>query len=269
MTQPKLQASQAMIPVFAATDSIDDIGAALDEYGCAVVTGAVAQDVRERIRDELAPIMAESPAQQDDPAAFYPGLTRRVPAVVVRSHTARQLVLNPISLALTERHLGANCQGFQLHATAAVEIGPGARTQVLHREEDGFRIFPLPRPNLVLASIWAISDFTEDNGGTRVVPGSHRWTADRSPRQNEIVSAEMPAGSVFYWTGGLLHGGGENRTQDLRYGIILTYSCGWMRPEENHYLEVPRSEVASLDPVLRKLLGYSMFGGLGYRDPRL
>jgi len=258
------------IPTFAADASPDALAAAFAEHGCAIVTGAVSAETCARIRAELAPTMAETPVQADDPQAFYPGLTRRVVALITRSVTTRGLVMHPTSLMLTDRHLGANCEHFQLHATAAVEIGPGARRQMLHREEDPFRFFPVPRPNLVMASIWAISDFTAANGATQAVPGSHRWPADRVAREDEIAIAEMPAGSVLYWAGGLLHGGGSNTTaRDWRYGIILTYSCGWLRQEENQYLEVARADIPTLDPDLRRVAGFTMHGALGYRDPRL
>jgi len=258
------------VPTFDADVSPDALAAAFDEQGCAIVTGAIDDATRLGVREQLAPAMATTPVQADDPPAFYPGLTRRVVALITRSPTARNLVMHPTSLMLADRHLGANCEHYQLHATAAVEIGPGARRQMLHREEDPFRFFPVPRPNLVIASIWAISDFTEANGATQAVPGSHRWSASREARQDEIAIAEMPAGSVLYWAGGLLHGGGSNTTaNDWRYGVILTYSCGWLRQEENQYLEVPRDRVAELDPALRKLAGFTMHGALGYRDPNV
>ena len=258
-----------MIPRFDASAPPEAIAAAFDETGCVVVTGATSDATRARIRAELDPLLHESGTHPDDAGAFYPGHTRRVVALIARSPASHELVLHPTSLALATHHLAANCEKFQVHATAAVEIGPGARTQVLHREEDPFKFFPLPRPNLVIASIWAISDFTAANGATRVVPGSHRWDAGRVARDDEIAVAEMPAGSVFYWAGGLLHGGGSNTADDWRFGIILTYSCGWLRQEENQYLEVARDSIAGLDPALRKVAGFSMHGALGYRDPRL
>ena len=257
------------IPTFAADAAPEDIAAAFAEQGCAIVTGAATDALRSQLRSELAPILAEAGQQEDDPSAFYPGLTRRAIALVTRSAAARELVMHPVSLALSEHHLGANCLQFQLHATAAVEIGPGARRQVLHREEDPFNFFPLPRPNLVIASIWAISDFTEANGATCVVPGSHRWAAGRVAQEDEIAVADMPAGSVLFWSGGLLHGAGANTSEGARYGVILSYSCGWLRQEENQYLEVPRAELATFDPHLRKVVGFTMHGALGYRDPRL
>ena len=112
------------------------------------------------------------------------------------------------------------------------------------------------------------NEFTIANGATLLVPGSHKWPADRQPETNEIVNAEMPAGSVLFWTGGLLHGAGENSTEDWRYGIILTYSLGWVRQEENQYLNMPLERLTELSPELQRTLGFNMYGdALGYYDP--
>ena len=177
--------------------------------------------------------------------------------------------MNPVSTALYDHHLGTNCEQVRLHVSAALEVGPGARSQILHREEDPFTFFPLPRPNLVLASMWAISDFRADNGGTQIVPGSHRWPAEREARPDEIALAEMPAGSVLYWLGGTLHGAGANTSDEWRYGVILTYSLGWLRQEENQALDVPADVAASLSPELQALTSRVMHGSLGFYDARL
>lgn len=164
-------------------------------------------------------------------------------------------------------HLLPNSEfGYQLHVSAALEVGPGAREQVLHREEDSFTFFPLPRPNIILASMWAITDFRADNGVTLLVPGSHKWPAEREPESYEIHNAEMPAGSVLFWMGGLLHGAGANTSQDWRYGVILTYSLGWVRQEENQYLNVPKERLAELSPEARRTAGFDMYRALGFYD---
>lgn len=157
--------------------------------------------------------------------------------------------------------------GYHVHVTAGLEVGPGARSQVLHREEDPFTFFPLPRPNLIVATMWAISDFRADNGATLLVPGSHLWDADRTAIDDEIVSAEMPAGSVLFWLGGTLHGAAANTSDDWRYGVILTYSLGWLRQEENQYLDVPPARLVELSPEIRKIAGFDMHGALGFHDP--
>ena len=157
--------------------------------------------------------------------------------------------------------------GYQLHVTVALEVGPGSREQVLHREEDSFTFFPLPRPNLIVASMWAVSDFRANNGATLLVPGSHKWPEDRLAAKDEIVQAEMPAGSVLYWMGGLLHGAGANTSQDWRYGVILTYSAGWVRQEENQYMNVPDARLAELSPEIKQIAGFDMYRALGLHDP--
>jgi len=258
------------IPQFSADSAPDDIAKSLGEAGCAVVTGVTDQGFREALTAELAPHMETVRVKdKDNPEEFYPGRTRRVSALVSRSESiTNKLVEHPISKHVCDTHLLPNSEyGYQLHVSAALEIGPGAREQILHREEDSFTFFPLPRPNIIVASMWAISDFRADNGATLIVPGSHKWPEDRKPKPNEILNAEMPAGSVLFWMGGLLHGAGENTSQDWRYGVILTYSLGWVRQEENQYLNVPRERMAALSPELRRIVGFDMYDALGFYDP--
>ena len=261
-----------MIPNFSAEDRLDIIAGALDEYGCVVVTDVMDASVIAAIRRELAEPMDQAQFNaEDDPAEFYPGKTRRITALVDRSETVTdKLLVHPVSTQLCDHFLLPNGKaGYQLHVTAALEVGPGAREQVLHREEDPFNFFDLPRPNLIVASMWAVSDFRADNGGTLLVPGSHRWPAERTPEPQEVVAAEMPAGSVLFWLGGTLHGAGANVSQDWRYGVILTYSVGWVRQEENQYLDISAQRLAALSPQVRKIAGYTMFDALGLYDPAI
>ena len=261
------------IPVFSATAATDDIADALDEAGCVVVTGVFDESARMRVRQELSPYMERVPVEEDDPAEFYAGLTRRTSALVARSETVGELVVDEMSEKMCDRFLSPNGEfGYHLHVSAALEVGPGARRQILHREEDSFTFFLHPRPNLIVASMWAVTDFRADNGGTLLVPGSHRWPEEREAKEEEICKAEMPAGSVLYWLGGLLHGAGANTSDDWRYGIILTYSLGWLRQEENQYLDVPPHIAKDLPPRVRELIGYKMYRGLGFsmnRDVQL
>jgi ectoine hydroxylase-related dioxygenase (phytanoyl-CoA dioxygenase family) len=253
------------IPQFSDADRLSEISHALGETGCVVVTDLLSADDRSAVRDELAPYMTRVKVAVDDPAAFYPGLTRRSTALVARSETVGRMVLHDRTIELCDHFLKPNSEfGYQLHVTAALEVGPGARAQRLHREHDAFTFFPQPRPNLIVASMWAITDFRPDNGATLLVPGSHKWPGDRHATPSEIVAAEMPAGSVLYWLGGTLHGAGANTSRDWRYGVILTYSCGWLRQEENQYLDVPPEIARHLSPKLRDIIGYKMHQGLGF-----
>ncbi len=260
------------IPTFNKNAPLDEISAALATAGCAVVHGLTDAQTRAASTSELAPHMETvRVTKHDDPDEFYPGLTKRVSALVTRSPTTTdELMVHPFTKRMCADHLLPNSKaGYQLHVTAALEIGPGARGQILHREEDSFKYFPLPRPNLIVASMWAMSDFRADNGATYVVPGSHLWPAEREAQDDEILQAEMPAGSVLYWMGGLLHGAGPNTAQDWRYGIILTYSAGWVRQEENQYLDIPATRRAELSPEVAELVGLNMHEALGFYDPKI
>lgn len=259
----------AVIPQCAADEAPDAMYEALDEAGCLVVRDMFGPDDVTAAKTELAPHVDAVEAGDDDPADFYPGKTHRVVALMHRSPTLRGMMMHPLVGQLGDRHLLPNCSKWQLNVSAALEVGPGARDQILHREEDLFPYFPLPRPNLILATMLAVSDFTADNGGTQLVPGSHRWEADRSAAPDEIVRAEMPAGSVLFWLGGTLHGAGANVTaDDWRYGIILTYTLDWLRQEENQHLSMPLADAMSLPDDVRSRLGFAMdYGGLGFYDP--
>ncbi len=261
------------IPTCPADTDPDTMYDALDDAGCLVVAGLATPDHVAAVRAELADAMAATRVADDDPDDFYPGITRRVVALMHRSPTMRELMMHPVVEELGDRHLGPNGGKWTLNVTAALEVGPGARDQVLHREEDLYPFFPLPRPNLILATMWAMSDFTADNGGTQLVPGSHRWDADRRPGPEEIVRAEMPAGSVLVWLGGTLHGAGANVTADAwRYGVVLTYNLGWLRQEENQHVSMPLADALELPEPVRSRLGFDMDygdGGLGFYDPRV
>jgi len=267
--------SMPSIPVVAATDSPAKVVECLEHDGAVVVTGVIDRAVRDAVMRELAPHLEivdpdasinKKYEADGGTANFYPGKTKRVTALVARSETFRTFVTHPLMLSACDAILKPNCTHYQVHATAALKIGPGAREQVLHREEDPYQFFKVPRPRMILASMWAITDFTEVNGGTHIVPGSHLWPADRGARPDEVVAAEMPAGSVLLWMGGTLHGAGANRTDEWRYGVFLSYSLGWLRQEENQYIDVPRDVARTLSKEVRDLVGYRMHLGLGYAD---
>jgi ectoine hydroxylase-related dioxygenase (phytanoyl-CoA dioxygenase family) len=259
----------AVIPECSADESPDAMYAALDGAGCLVVRDVFDQSAIAEVRSELSHHVAAAEAGDDKPEDFYPGKTHRVVALMHRSPAMRELMMHPTVEQLGDRHLLPNCNKWQLNVSAALEVGPGARSQVLHREEDLFPYFPLPRPNLILATMWAMSDFTADNGGTQLVPGSHRWEAGRKAEPDEVVCAEMSAGSILFWLGGTLHGAGANVTDAWRYGVVLTYTLGWLRQEENQHVSIPLAEARALPDAMRTRLGFDMDygGGLGFYDP--
>ena len=265
--------SKAQIPTCTADETPDTMYSILAEAGCLVVSGMASAAELAAVKVELDAYLQATKAEQDVKEAFYPGNTRRLIGLMHRSPTLRTLMTNPTVEELGDRHLLENCTKWQLNVTAALEIGPGARDQVLHREEDLYPFWQPPRPNLILASMWAISEFNAANGGTQIVPGSHRWAADRVAQPNEVARAEMQPGSVLFWLGGTLHGGGANTTADeWRYGVLFTYTLGWLRTEENQHLSMPMAEALALPAKTRTRLGFDMDyngEGLGFYDANI
>ena len=172
--------------------------------------------------------------------------------------------MHPLLLGVLDRVLGH----YQLSAPTGIEIGPGEVAQVLHRDDS---VYPLPADfrDVVVNTMWALDDFTEANGATRLLPGSHRWV-DRAPGPADTpITVEMPAGSVAFYVGRVWHGGGANRTDRPRLGVILEYVAGWLRAQETHLLGVPRQTAAGLPVRLQELLGYNVYPPfLGYVDGR-
>jgi ectoine hydroxylase-related dioxygenase (phytanoyl-CoA dioxygenase family) len=114
--------------------------------------------------------------------------------------------------------------------------------------------------------MWAITDFRKENGATKIVPGSHRWDAERAATPGEVVAAEMDAGDMLVWMGGTLYGAGANTTDDSRYGLFLSYSLGWLRQEKNQYANLPLRIAKTYPKEIRDLMGYAMHNGLGFYD---
>jgi ectoine hydroxylase-related dioxygenase (phytanoyl-CoA dioxygenase family) len=255
------------IPLVGHNASQDTLCEQLLEHGAIVVTGICSDTERSKLIAELEPFLAKTTIQtSDDPDEFYPANTKRAAALVRKSKTVQEMITNPSLMDICKNILLPNCERFQLHVSSALVIGPGARKQILHREDDPFEFFQVPRPNMVVASMWAMTDFTIQNGATLIVPGSHRWEAGREAQPHEITSAQMKAGDMLVWLGGTLHGAGENISHEWRYGIFLSYSLGWLRQEENQYIDTPLEIASTLPKPLQDLLGYKMHRGLGFFD---
>ena len=237
---------------------------ALGRDGAVIVDGLAGDELLDRIEAELAPSLAATPMGPDD---FSGRNTRRTGALVARSPASRELVSHPLILDTTARFLG-HATNFQLHLTQAIAIGPDSPAQPIHRDQWAFDFFPFPAGYEVQANtIWALTDFTEANGATRVVPGSNQAADRLSFEPADTVPAEMTRGSVLIYSGSVYHGGGANTTAETRVGLNITYNLAWLRQEENQYLSVPREVAETLPEELLRLMGYARGAyALGYID---
>jgi ectoine hydroxylase-related dioxygenase (phytanoyl-CoA dioxygenase family) len=241
-----------------------DIHEILRRDGVAVVDDLIDHATVDRIRAEMQPHIDATPTGSD---GFSGRLTRRTGALVARSPTSRQLVQHPLILDVTGRLLD-RAMSYQLHLTQTIAIGPGEPAQAIHRDQWAFDFFPFPTDHHVQCNtIWALTDFDEANGATRVIPGSQDWPDDRNHTVDETVPAEMSKGSCLLYTGKVYHGGGANTSDQVRVGLNITYVVGWLRQEENQYLSVPLDVAATLDDDLLRLMGYRIGAyALGYID---
>ena len=237
---------------------------AIRRDGAIIVDSVLEEDTLTALRRETDPYMNASDNGTDD---FTGILTTRTGGLVMRSATCRELIQNKLILALCDDFLLPNCERYQLHLTQIIRLRPGQGAQPIHRDRWAWGTH-LTHVEPQLNTIWAISDFTAENGATQVVPGSTDWPDDRTVTSDEICQAEMQAGSVLVYSGSVFHGGGENNSSGDRIGLNITYSLGWLRQEENQYLSTPPDLARSLPNKLQELIGYAMGQyALGYYSP--
>lgn len=197
-----------------------------------------------------------SPAHQ----FFFGEQTRHIAGIAGRSRTfVDEILLNPLALGVCDNVLLPNCASYRLNIAHVLDRGPGSTQQYLHRDDEIYSFLPRPFPGQVmLAALFALNDFTKDNGATRVAPGSHNWDPDREAKETDLAVAEMPAGSAVFYLGRTIHGGGPNITDNQRRrGMHLSYTLGWLRTEENNYLTTPLEIARKLPLRAQQLLGYS------------
>lgn len=244
------------------TATVDDVVLHLERDGYAIVEGALDPATLRATRDDVLRLLQETPTGRNRFEGFQ---TQRVYALFARTRMFDAPATHPLVLGVLDRVLGQ----YQLSAPQAIQIGPGEAAQPLHRDDV---VYPVPHPHaeFVVNTMWALDDFTEANGATNVVPGSHRWPEGRTPGEGDAVErAVMPAGSLMFFLGSVYHGGGANTTDRPRLGVILEYVCSWLRQQENQYLAVPREVVRTLPVRLQELLGYNLFNNLvGVVDAR-
>lgn len=236
---------------------IEEMLQILDDDAGLIIDNFLDEDALERIKNDLKPFLEVTKNGQDEFTGFE---TKRVGALMARSKTCQDLALDPLINQMTESFLGPHCESYQLHFTSAIQIGPGESSQILHRDRGVWGGYIPRKIETQFSTVWAINDFTKENGATQVVPGSHKWHKDREPLPEEIAYAEMKAGSVFIYTGSVLHGGGTNVTDQPRLGVFLHYAPSWLRQEENQYLSCPPEVAKGFSPELRSLIGYSKGG---------
>jgi ectoine hydroxylase-related dioxygenase (phytanoyl-CoA dioxygenase family) len=243
-----------------------EVAKVLDDDGCVVIADLATPETMDQIRAELEPHIAATDGGNTD---FLGETTHRTGALIARSPTSRSLITHPTIIDALDLVLGDHASTFQIDLTQLVTIGPGAPAQMIHRDQWSFDRFQFPRGfEAEVATMWAVTDFTEETGATRMVVGSHRWEDDPDDVDAALSSpAVMTKGSVLMYTGSVFHGGGANIATTSRIGMNVGYSLGWLRQEENQYLACPPEIARTLPEGLLRLMGYQRGSySIGYVD---
>ena len=264
----------ASISRFAASGSAQEIVADLLEHGAVIVEGVLPPDLLARFNAEIDPILEHVRPDRKylNPALdfFYGDRVRQVTGMAARSRIfAEEVLCHPLYAALCDAILGPSCARYQLNVAQIMDRGPGAEQQMLHRDEDVWVQLPRPHPEVELASVIALVDFSAEIGATVVAPGSHHWGRERQAKPEDLACAEMRAGSAVVYLGSTLHAGGRNALEDRwRRGMHMSFVVGWLRTEENNYLATPLEVARTLSRRSQELLGYaahdSISAGGGY-----
>ena len=228
------------------------------EDGYTIVEGAIETDLVDALNEDLLRLERELgivPAAND----FEGTKTVRIYNLLVHGELYERIPVHEHVLPVVERVLDPGCL---VSSLSSISIGPDETAQPIHADD---QLIPIAKPHVatVCNSMWALTDFTEENGATRLIPGSH--LADASPiygQPYDSIPAEMPKGSVLIWHGSLWHGGGANRTDERRVGIAMNYCAGWIRQQENQQLGIPKETARRFSPRLRELVGYGVYNGL-------
>ena len=258
----------AMIQHTTATTPANQVASTLNQDGVVIVDNLLkGSDV-----DELLEILKPEFDAQSVGGGKQFGNAKKSVAGIFRNSPkfAERLLTNKLINEATGLILGPNGDHYRLTVSGAGEIWKGGEEQYLHREIDIYApyiAYDPGSPEYVVFAMFAASDFTRDNGATRLVPGSHRWPADRkagSARPEEIAQAEMVKGSVVMWLGKTVHGLGANRTDQPRRSFGVAFSVDWLAQEENQYVVYPPDAIKHLSVEAQRLIGYRASPGVGW-----
>jgi ectoine hydroxylase-related dioxygenase (phytanoyl-CoA dioxygenase family) len=232
--------------------------AEIDDQGFTILERVIEPELVDELYDHLLRLEQVYDVQPS-PNSFEGHATIRIYNLLALGRVYERIPVHPAVLPVVDGVLDAGCL---VSSLSSISILPGESAQPIHADD---QLIPLPKPHVptVCNTMWALTDFTEANGATRLVPGTHR--APDSPvygQPYDSVAAIMPKGSVLVWNGSLWHGGGANTSEGRRVGIAMNYCAGWIRQQENQQLGIPRETAARFEPRLRALAGYSVYNGL-------
>ena len=258
-------------------NSLTEILAVLAQDGGVIVHNMLSPQVVANLLSELAP---QSETSQVGPKSdnenvnhFWGQQTKRFTRLAQRSQTfADEVLVHPILTGVADELLKPYCASYWMNTGQMMIVMPGGAPQYMHRDSDDWPAMCSPSaPPCQISCMFALSDFTTENGATRVAPGSHLWSDySRQAADDEITQAVMPAGSGMIYLGKTLHSAGANKTEsEARFGMHLSYVLGWLTPEEAGCLGVTEDRAKTFTKQQQQLLGYRCYDASDLNGGRL
>jgi ectoine hydroxylase-related dioxygenase (phytanoyl-CoA dioxygenase family) len=252
--------------------SIEAARVSLENDGYAVIEGVGEPAQMDRIAAEVEPYLEPLAESR---ASYYGGTARRAGSLIARSPELVKFIADSPIIDVVEALLLRYCPQVLLAGSNGHEVASGGENQPLHRDEGVWYPHISRRPSgpeYCVNVMIAVTDFTQNNGATRIIPGSNHWEAERRPTEIDSVTyLEMPRGSVGFWLGSTYHGASINHTAEARLGITVPFNAGWLRPIEAQHLVVPPALARTFPRRLQPVLGYeacnNVIGKVNWRSP--
>lgn len=250
------------------TAVVEEVMEKIHADGYCIVEGLAGDQLMDKMAQEMDPWVEKTCYGKDEIMGMR---TRRTGSLIARSTYARKLIMDPLVLGACGNML-SRASTFQINNAQILSVGPGAQGQPIHIDEHTWDFQEFSEP-IMCNTIWAMSEFTEEIGATRIIPGSHNLPAGIHYEYEDTIPAEMNRGDVMIYSGKMYHGAGANTTKDrVRQGVSITYIVGWLRQEMNQFLDCPMEIARTLPDDLLKVMGYQLGShGLGwwrdYEDP--
>jgi ectoine hydroxylase-related dioxygenase (phytanoyl-CoA dioxygenase family) len=258
-------------------NSLAEILAVLAQDGGVIVHNMLSPQVVANLLKEFAPQSESSqvgPKSDNENVNYFWGQqTKRFTRLAQRSQTfADEVLVHPILTGVADELLKPYCASYWMNTGQMMIVMPGGAPQYMHRDSDDWPAMCSPTaPPCQISCMFALSDFTAENGATRVAPGSHLWSDySRQATDDEITQAVMPAGSGMIYLGKTLHSAGANKTEnEPRFGMHLSYVLGWLTPEEAGCLGVTEDRAKTFTKQQQQLLGYRCYDASDLNGGRL
>ncbi|TPX07289.1 uncharacterized protein E0L32_010786 [Thyridium curvatum] len=261
-----MPSGQAKLKQVDLAEGRDAVLSALHEDGGVIIKGLFTKDQVRRLNEEVQPaidrLATGSKQSEEWLQEFHGDNTKRLNGMVAVSKTFRHEFLEcELIHQICEEIYFKDAGGYWMNSAQLIDIGPGSKAQPLHRDQWQFPIFTRCGPDAPEAScnfLVALTEFTDENGATRIIPGSHKWDDfSQNGTPEDTIPAEMEAGDACFITGKVVHGGGANRTKNfVRRGVAMVFQCSYLTPEEAYPFVVSRDIAKTLTPRGQRMIGF-------------